>query len=171
MSGKGILDSMGIIGTTLKKIGEFWKKQEKSRQRLIIVLGVTGLVLAAGIAVMMNSTQYEVLYANLSASDAGEILQQLEESGIEAKAEGTDTILVPAGDVDSLRMELAAAGYPKNSTNLDLLGLSTGFGMTDEDKQVYRRYQLQEDLQNAIETFDSVVDARVSLNIPNPHHS
>ena len=166
MNGKSILDSLGVVGTLLKKILETWQKQEKSRQRLIIVLGLSGLVLSAALAIMLNTTRYDVLYTNLSISDAGDILAQLKDSGIDAKPQGTSTILVPSGQVDALRMELAAAGYPQNSVNLDILEKSTGFGMTDEDKQIYRRYQLQEDLQNAIETFDNVLDSRVTLNIP-----
>lgn len=157
---------MGIVGTTIKKLVEFWNKQEKARQRLVIVLGVTGVVLAVVLTLLLNTKQYSVLYTNLSIADAGAIMAELEKSGIEAKAEGSNTILVLAEDVDSVRMELAASGFPKNSSNLDILGQSTGFGVTDQDKEIYRRYQLQEDLQNAIETFDAVLEARVSLNIP-----
>ena len=166
MSGQNLLDQLGVVGTALKKVAAFWQKQTQGRQRLIIVIGVTLLLLAGATTLMLNNTQYTVLYTNLASGDAGEILAQLKESGIDAKAEGTGTILVPADRVDSIRMELAAAGYPRNSANLDILGQSTGFGMTDEDKAIYRRYQLQQDLQNAIKTFDSVLDARVSLNIP-----
>jgi len=166
VSSKGLLDSMGIVGTTIKKLGEFWKKQEKSRQRLVIVLGVTGIILAIVLTLLLNTKQYSVLYTNLSIADAGAIMDELKKSGIDAKAEGSNTILVPSDVVDSVRMELAASGFPKNSSNLDILGQSTGFGVTDADKEIYRRYQLQDDLQNAIETFDVVLDARVSLNIP-----
>ncbi len=63
-------------------------------------------------------------------------------------------------------MELAAKGLPENGASLDILQKGSGFGLTESDKQIYRRYQLQQDLQNAIETFDSVSKARVSLNIP-----
>ncbi len=166
MSSTGILDSLGIIGTTAKKIVAFWQKTDSARRRLFIVVGSCLLLAAAILAWLLNSTQYEVLYTNLSTSEAGEILQQLEDQKIDAKASGTDTILVPKDEVDSIRMELAAAGYPKNSTNLDILAQGSGFGLTEEDKTIYRRYQLQDDLQNAIKTFDSVTDARVSLNIP-----
>ena len=166
MNSNGLLDQMGIVGTAIKKIREGWKQFDQAKRRLILILGVTGLVLALGLTIMINTPHYAVLYTNLSAADAGEILQQLDKSGIDAKAEGADTILVPASQVDAVRMDLAASGYPKNASNLDILEQSTGFGITDEDKQVYRRYQLQQDLQAAIETFDSVLEASVSLNIP-----
>ncbi len=42
--GKNFLDSLGMVGTLLKKIGDAWQKQEKSRQRLIIVLGTAAVV-------------------------------------------------------------------------------------------------------------------------------
>lgn len=149
-----------------KSIGSFWKKTESSKKIWILVVSVLVILVASAAVWALNRTSYSVLYTNLSSADAGEILTKLNELGVDAKPQGTDTILVSADKVDLTRMELAADGYPKDSTSLDILEQGTGFGVTEEDKAIYRRYQLQQDLQNAIKTFDSIADAKVSLYIP-----
>lgn len=163
MAAEGISNTLSSATRGAKT---FWQNQDASRRRLIVIVAVASIVLLSVLVWITSSTQYAVLYANLTPQDAGEILQELENRGVNAKAEGTDTILVDESEVDGLRMDLAAAGFPKSSTNLDILQQGSGFGITEEDKAVYRRYQLQEDLQNAIKTFDNVIDARVTLTIP-----
>ncbi|MEA4889077.1 MAG: flagellar basal-body MS-ring/collar protein FliF [Clostridiaceae bacterium] len=149
-----------------KKIKDFWQKRSTLQKRLMITLSVVAIVLLAVVITLFNRVQYSVLYTNLDAAEAGTIIARLQELSVDAKAQGTDTVLVPKSQVDSLRMQLASEGLPQNSLNLDILEKGTGFGITEEDKAVYRRYQLQQDLQNAIKTFTAVEDARVSLIIP-----
>jgi len=149
-----------------KKIKDFWQKRSTLQKRLMITLSVVAIVLLAVVISLLNRVQYSVLYTNLDAAEAGTIIARLQELSVDAKAQGTDTVLVPKSQVDSLRMQLASEGLPQNSLNLDILEKGTGFGITEEDKAVYRRYQLQQDLQNAIKTFTAVEDARVSLIIP-----
>ncbi|NLW12434.1 MAG: flagellar M-ring protein FliF, partial [Clostridiaceae bacterium] len=160
MDKNAIANSFKGIGT---KIKEFWQKYNASQKRMMIVLSVVVIVLLAFVVWFLNQTQYGVLYSNLEAGEAGQIVQQLEEMGVSVKTKGDNTVLVPQDQVDRLRMEMAASGLPENSANLNILEQGSGFGITEEDKAVYRRYQLQQDLQNAIKTFSSVADARVSL--------
>lgn len=161
--GFDLLGSLTSVPQTIKK---FWKSQTPARRRLIIGTAVLIVVVSIILVLLLNTTQYAVLYSHLSAADAGEIMQKLEEMKVDAKPRGSDTILVPADQVDRLRMELAVAGYPKNNVSLDILQMGSGFGMTEEDKAIYRRYQLQQDLQHCIETFEGVKAASVSLYIP-----
>ncbi len=145
------------------KVKEFWQKYSASQKRMIIIVSTVIVILLVFLVWYINQTQYDVLYSNLEAGEAGQIVQQLEEMAVDVKTRGEDTVLVPADQVDRLRMELAAAGLPENRANLNILEQGSGVGITEEDKAVYRRYQLQQDLQNAIKTFSSVSDARVSL--------
>ncbi|MBP7402692.1 MAG: flagellar M-ring protein FliF [Clostridia bacterium] len=166
MKASSLTESLGLVGNVFGKIRDWWKARDPKKRRLIIVLGIVILVVSFFSVWLLNITTYGVLYTNLSASEAGQILAQLEEMGVDAKADGSDTVLIPEDSIDSVRMELAAAGLPKNERNLDILDKGTGFGVTEDDKAVYRRYQLQQDLQNAIKTFDSIQDAVVSLTLP-----
>jgi len=154
------------IMSIVKSIWKYWKDLSKSKKTKIIVISAI-IIIGSGILVLtLNHTSYAVLYTNLSSKDAGDILAKMKELNIDGKAQGTGTIVVPESEVDLIRMELASEGYPKSSANLDILGKGTGFGVTEEDKAIYRKYQLQEDLQNSIKTFASIADARVSLFIP-----
>ena len=166
MKASSLTESLGFIGTTGGRLLDTWKTLDAKKRRLIVVLGVAVLIVAVFSVWMLNITSYGVLYTNLSSSEAGEILAQLKEMGVDAKPDGSDTIVVPQDRIDTIRMELAAAGLPRNELDLDILDKGTGFGVTEDDKAVYRRYQLQQDLQNAIKTFDGVSEARVSLIIP-----
>lgn len=158
---------MGLnVASILNPITDFWKRLNGSRRKLLVLLLATLFLLSAFLVWFLNRTRYDVLFTDLSAADAGAILAQLEEKKIDARTQGSDTILVPSEQVDSIRMSLAAAGFPKNGVSLEILQQGTGFGLTEEDKAIYRRYQLQQDLQRAIETFDSVEKAQVSLIIP-----
>jgi flagellar M-ring protein FliF len=160
-------DVFASLKSMASPLAGYWQAQSAGRRRVLVALVLSLVVISSFLAWFLNRAQYEVLYTGLPAAEAGAILQQLAERKIDARPRGLDTILVPREQVDALRMDLAAAGYPKGSgTNLDILQQGTGFGMTEEDKEIYRRYQLQQDLQAAIETFASVSEARVSLNIP-----
>ncbi len=149
-----------------KFIWNFWKSHDKAKKIQILIL--SGIIIGGAIfaVIALNNTSYSVLYTNLTSKEAGEIIAKLNEMKIDAKPKGSDTVVVPTADVDMTRMKLAAEGYPKSSSNLDILQQGSGFGVTEEDKAIYRKYQLQEDLQNAIKTFDSIADAKVSLYIP-----
>jgi len=154
------------LNKIFKSSVEYWKNLEKSRRIQLIAVTILILAISLTAVTLLNRKTYTVLYTNLTPGDAGEILEKLSEMRIDAKPQGSDTILVPSDLVDLTRMELAAQGFPKSSSNLDILQRGTGFGVTEEDKAIYRRYQLQEDLQNAIKTFSSIDDARVALFIP-----
>lgn len=158
--------SMNALTSVLHKINGFWKNTDKSKKQLIITVIIIAFIVLFSVSFFINKTTYSVLYTNLDPKEAGEILTKLNEYNVDAKPNGSNTILVPNKDVDRLRMQLASEGYPKGSLNLDILQSSTGFGTTQQDKQIYRQYQLQEHLQNAIKTLNGVLDARVYLTIP-----
>jgi flagellar M-ring protein FliF len=70
-------------------------------------------VILIAASVFLSQKSYTVLYSGMDPSDAGEMLSVLEDMGIDAKAEGSNTILVESSQADTVRMQLAAEGYPK----------------------------------------------------------
>ena len=159
------MDSESIL-KMFNPLKEYWNGLEKKKKNKYIVIAVAMLVIIVATVLMLSRTEYSVLYSNLELSEAGEIMTKLTEMGIEAKAEGNGTILVPAKDEAALRMELSAAGYPKTGLNYDLFNSSTGFGTTESEKFELRKYQLQDRLQSAIKSLDVVDDAIVTLYLP-----
>lgn len=156
---------MEFIKSKLKKAGEFLKKFEK--KKLIITAALIVVVIAAGIigAVLLNRTKYAVLYSDLSAQEAGTIINLLKDMNVDAKAEGTSTIKVPVDQADEIRIELAAQGYPNTGLNYDLFSDSSNVGSTDLERQTYLQYQLQENMRTTICRMAKVKDCIVIVNL------
>ncbi len=127
-----------------------------------MALALTILIAAS---VFLNQKSYMVLYSGMDPADAGEMLSVLGEMGVDAKAEGSGTILVESSKADTVRMQLAAEGYPKSGFNFDIFSNASGLGMTDMEKRVYYQFQLQENLSQVIKKLDKVDDAVVNISL------
>nr|WP_263330061.1 hypothetical protein [Paraclostridium sp. AKS73] len=66
----------------------------------MILAGIFGINYA-------KSNKYAVLFSGLDSNDATAVTKELESKKVETKIKG-DSILVPKGDVDKLRMELSS---------------------------------------------------------------
>lgn len=147
-------------------IKDFWAAQDR-KKKLLIIGGAAGIVVAAIIVVaILNYTDYEVLYSGLEASEAAEIYSEIETMGIEVKLTSGGTISVPKEEANTLYAELAARGYPKNSMNYSIFTDNVSLFSTDFERREYARMQSQERLGQIIKNYDGVLDAAVTLNIP-----
>ena len=154
-----------LFSTVRKQIGEFFSKTSKGKLiRLGILAALFLVVVIVGLS-LLSTASYSVLYSDMEAEDAGEIMDVLSSMGVDAQAQGTDTILVPSDKVDSLRMELSAQGYPKSGVNYDIFEKASGLGTTDMEKETYLQFQLQANLRSTILMLDGVKDAAVSINM------
>lgn len=138
-----------------------------SRKNRILAGGLIVLIVAVSIflALFLNRVQYAALYSGLSEEEAGEILSVLKDDGVDAKMEGTSTILVPEGKVDDLRVSLAANGYPKTGLNYDLFTAGSDFGATDLETRTRLQYTLQENLRTTIKNMSKIKDCIVIVNL------
>ncbi|MPM38152.1 Flagellar M-ring protein [bioreactor metagenome] len=125
---------------------------------MVLTVGIVGTVL-------LNRQTYTTLYSGLSAQEAGTIITLLGEKGVKAKAQGTDTILVPEAQADELRIQLAAQGLPNTGLNYDLFSSASSIGSTDLERQTYLQYQLQENMRATIKRMDKVSDCIVIVNL------
>ncbi len=153
------------IKNALKRIAEFYKKTDKKKLIIIGIAVVLVIVSAVVLTYLLNRTKYTVLFSGLSAEEAGSILTKLDEMGVSAKADGTDTILVPEEQADDLRMQLAGEGYPQTGLNYDLFSGSSALGTTDLQQQTYLQYQLQENMRTTINRMSKVKDSLVIVNL------
>lgn len=154
-----------LLATVRKQIGEFFSKTDKKKLIRIGILAALFLIVVIVGLSLLTATKYSVLYSDMKAQDAGEIMEVLSSMGVDAKAQGTDTILVPSEKVDSLRMELASQGYPKSGVNYDIFKQASGLGTTDMEKKTYLQFQLQANLRSTILMLDGVKDAAVSISM------
>jgi flagellar M-ring protein FliF len=138
---------------------------EKGRRTRLIILASLIVLIIIVATVLLNHKSYSVLYSGMNPKEAGEVLAALSEKNVSAKVQGNDTVLVESSQVDSVRMQLAAEGYPKSGFNFDIFKNASGLGTTDMEKRVYLQFQYQDNLRRTIVKMDKVDDAVVNVNL------
>ncbi len=101
-------------------------------RRKAVVAGATVLMFLAvlGLARGSGAPPMALLYSGLDGAAAGEVVAALEAQGVAFEVQG-DSIRVPEGQRDSLRMTLAADGLPTaGGAGYELLDALSGFGTT-----------------------------------------
>ncbi|MBN2803649.1 MAG: flagellar M-ring protein FliF [Deltaproteobacteria bacterium] len=127
---------------------------------LILMLAVSGSVVLG----VMDFTDEKVLYSGLSEEDASTIVTKLKEKKIHYSLKGGGTtILVPAENVDDLRMELASEGLPTGGGVGFELFDEQRLGMTDFEERVSLTRALEGELSRTISKLDAVKNARIHL--------
>ena len=154
------------IKKIIDPIRAFWGRLTK-KTKIVVFSCLGAAVLIAVIAsLLMNRTQYTVLYSGIGNSEAQEITNQLRSMNVPYEYKD-NTIYVDKDNENSARMQLANAGYPKSAPNYDFFTKNVGVMTTDEERKIIEQYQLQERLSSVIKTLDSVDSAYVTISLPN----
>ncbi len=149
-----------------KSITEFWGKLS-SRTKKLAIGGMAAIVVVAVIlTIILNKKEYVALFSGLDEKETAEVMKQLQESDVDYKYESDGTILIPEEQENALRMKLAQSGHPRTGTNYDVFTQNIDFMTTDYEKRQYEIFQLQERLQDSIETISGVREAIVTINVP-----
>ena len=148
------------------KIFNHFKEMEKGKKVWLVVFVISIIAIIIALSVFLGQKEYTVLYSGMESSDTGEVLALLSEMGVDAKSQGEDTILVQEDEVDEVRLELAAKGYPSSGVNdYSIYSSASGLGTTDAEKQVYYAYQLQAYLRMTIMQMDKVANTTVLIDL------
>ena len=127
------------------------------------------VAIVAGAWIWGQSSDYRVLFSNLSDRDGGEIITSLQQQNIPYKfAEGGGALLVPAEKVHEVRLRLASQGLPKGGTVGFELMENQKFGTSQFLEQVNYQRSLEGELARSMQTLGPVLSARVHLAIPKP---
>lgn len=133
---------------------------------LIPLLIASAAVLAIVVALLLwaQAPQYRVIYANLSEADGGRIIGELDKRGVPYRiSEGGQTLLVPADQVHTLRLQLAEQGLPQGgNVGFELLD-NQAFGVSQFAEQINFQRGLEGELARSIESLGPVARARVHL--------
>lgn len=149
-----------------EKLGQFKEFFAKLGRKTKILIGVGLVVLIAAaviIALVLNRTEYEVLYSEVNTDEAQQIIGLLQESAVDYRYDGNGTIYVPKENVDRVKADLASQGYPKSGFTYDIFRNNATMMTTDSDKQTYKIYDLQDRIGATIALFDNVQDAKVTI--------
>lgn len=152
----------------LNKVKEFWKNRSVAQKGMMIGSLLLFVIIILAVSMASSKVNFVPLYSNLTTAEIGEIKAQLDGRGIKSEvAENGTSILVPEEVVDTLKVELAAEGYP-NSGSIDykFFSQNAGFGMTDNEFNVLKLEAMQTELADLMKGIDGVQDAKVMINLP-----
>ena len=148
---------------------ELWNRYTKTQRAIAIGAIVAVLAAILGISFWYGSKPDMVpLYTNLETKDAGDVVNNLREAGVQYRIEenkrGT-TVFVPATQVHDVRLELASAGLPRGNKGFELFDDSK-LGVTEFQNRVNYIQALQGELTRTIEQIDVIQKARVHIVLP-----
>jgi flagellar M-ring protein FliF len=125
-------------------------------------VGVVALTI--GSAWYLNAPEYRVLYSDLSAESASQVVDKLTADKVEYRlADGGRTVLVPADQLDRLRLSFAGEGVPVSGRMGFEIFDRTAFGQTEFLEHVNYGRALEGELARTIETLAEVQSARVHI--------
>jgi flagellar M-ring protein FliF len=134
-----------------------------------LMLGIA-LSVAVGIAVVLwsQADSYDLLYSGMENEDATEILATLDQMGIDYSVETeSGAIMVPADQVRSLKLKLAAQGLPRTkSSGYEILDKETSFGTSKNIELMRFQRALEGEIAKTVSTIQNVKSARVLLALP-----
>lgn len=145
-----------------------WRQNPVVKQ-LAAMVGIA-LSVAIGVAVVLWSQTpgYSMLFANLAQKDATEIMDVLQQSGVEYRVdEASGALLVPSAKIQEIRLKLAAQGLPRTkATGYELLDKDTGFGTSRLIEKARYQRALEGELARSISQIASIDTARVHIARP-----
>ncbi len=153
--------SVNALLQTLRNLGPM---------RLAAMGGVAALLLGFFIYLTMrlSTPEMAMLYNELDLHDSGQIVQRLETMQVPFELRNNGAmVMVPADQVDRLRVTMAQAGLPAGgSIGYEIFDRSDGFGATNFMQNINRLRALEGELARTISTIANVRQARVHLVMP-----
>jgi flagellar M-ring protein FliF len=146
-------------------------KRFNAKQKAALLAALIGVVALIAFLIVYASPRnyddgYRALFRDLSAKDAGVIVQQLESQGVKFKIPEEGVISVPKEQVNRVRLSLASQGLPRDGRPGFELFDTQDFGATDFDQQVKLLRALEGELSATIESLESVRSAKVHIAMP-----
>lgn len=138
-----------------------------SKRTTIALVSVITVIVIGSVVYYTSQVDYQVLFSNLSAEDAGNIVSRLQEKKVPYKvSQSGNAISVPADRVSELRLELAASGLPQGGGVGFEIFDTKNLGLTEFVQQLNYQRALQGELARTINGLDEIQHCRVHVAIP-----
>ncbi|MCH8992850.1 MAG: flagellar M-ring protein FliF, partial [Acidobacteria bacterium] len=151
-------------------MGVLWdqiKAMDANRRFLASAIILALIVGAITVSLWVRHVTYSVLYSQLPADEAGQVIDQLDQMKVPYRlSAGGSSIMVPSGQVNDARIRLAATGLPRGGAVGFELFDETGLGMTDFLQKVNYRRALEGELARTISSLREISAARIHIVIP-----
>lgn len=130
---------------------------------LLCVLVFFGVIMSR-----MSVQEMQVLYSQLDADDANQIVAQLELLGIPYRIEDNGgTLQVPVDQVGKARIKMAEMGLPRTgSVGYEIFDKEQGFGTSNFTQNLNKVRALEGELARTVASIDIIRNARVHLVLP-----
>ncbi|QCI18637.1 flagellar basal-body MS-ring/collar protein FliF [Buchnera aphidicola] len=134
--------------------------------RILIILLVLAVITTISISVWRKSSDYQVLYNNLSTEDGAFIIDYLNQMKIPYQfSEDSGKLLVPKNKIYDLRLYLSEKKLPSSGIGFEILDKEK-FGLSQFNEQVNYQRALEGELARTIERINIVKSARIHIAMP-----
>ena len=150
----------------MQKLAEYWNDRSSSQKQLIGAAFLLTFLAVAGFAWLASRTPMALLYSGLDPARAGEVMAELDKTGVPSEIRG-DAIWVAEAERDRLRMTLAGMGLPSaGGAGYEILDGMSGFGTTSQMFDAAYWRAKEGELARTILTVPGVKAARVHVAPP-----
>lgn len=150
----------------MQKLAEYWGERSSSQKQLIVAAFLLTFLAVGAFALLANRTPMALLYSGLDPARAGEVMAELDKTGVPSEIRG-DAIWVDAAERDRLRLTLAGMGLPAaGGAGYEILDGMSGFGTTSQMFDAAYWRAKEGELARTILTVPGVKAARVHLAPP-----
>ena len=143
-------------------------RQPVMKQLMFLVAIAASIALGGYVFMWSQTPNYQVLFPDMQAKESSEVIAILQQSNISYRLDpSSGLLLVPASEVQGLRLRLAAEGYPRSSgQGMAMLNNEQGFGTSQFIERARYQKALEEELARSISQLQNVRTARVHLATP-----
>lgn len=152
---------MEKLKEAFKKLWDKFKAMSKGVRIATIIALVSLLIAIISMFFYSSGNKYKVLFSGLDPNDSQLVTSKLKEAKVDMKIIG-DSIMVPKGSVDELRLEIAPE-LSTGSKGFELMDDGSSFGMTDEEFKIKKLRMQQGELEKTIKSFSQIDNVRVHI--------
>ncbi|MGN0687432.1 MAG: flagellar basal-body MS-ring/collar protein FliF [Oscillospiraceae bacterium] len=155
------------LKTTVTTVKEKWSGASTMAKVLLISVPIAVIAIIIVLVILLNRKEDAVLFSGVEQTEAGKIAAAVTALGItDVTVQDDGDIIVPAEQVDYLRMQMYIQGYPSSSTDYEIWNEGVNLWSTDSDKREVKRQQLESRIGAALASLEDVRAATVTLVLP-----
>lgn len=152
------------MGALINNVKTVWTGWSGGHRTAVVTLAVGVVISAVVLGVWVFRTDYQTLFAELDARDAGTIVEELKRMKVAYKVtDGGTRILVDENMVHETRLSLMGRGVPlSGGVGFEIFD-NKDVGMTEYTQKINYQRALQGELARTIMSIEQVKQARVHL--------
>lgn len=155
------------LKSTVTTVKEKWSGASNVAKVLFISIPIAVIAIIVVLVILFNRKEDAVLFSGVEQTEAGQIAAAITALGVtDVTVQDDGDIVVPAEQVDYLRMQMYMQGYPTSSTDYEIWNEGVDLWSTDSDKREIKRQQLETRIGAALASLDEIKQATVTLVMP-----